>query len=138
MNPVYLHLAVLFCTVVIILCADHEGFSYMRGKKRTLNHKLTQFFHYGVWVGLCLMIATGVFLALPAWEFYLKEPTFLLKMFFVLVLIGNGVFIGKFTSLASEKPFAELPSRIQHTLRISGMLSTIGWVGAATIGYFFL
>ncbi len=138
MNLVTIHLITLLCTVVVILFADHEGFSYMRGKKQTLSHKLTQFFHYGVWVGLCLMITTGVFLALPAWEFYLKDPVFLLKMFFVLVLVVNGVFIGKFTALASEKPFAELPSRMQHTLRVSGALSTIGWVGAAVIGYFFL
>ncbi len=134
----YVHLLVLACTAAVILFADHEGFSYLRGKKQILSITHVRFFHRAVWVGLSLMILTGLLLALPRWERLIDKPEFLLKMFFVLVLVVNGIFIGKLMPIAAERPFAKLTAREKTFLCISGMASTAGWVGAGVIGYFFL
>ncbi len=133
-----IHLLALFCTALIIVVADHEGFLYMRGKKRLLNSIHTKFFHNAVWIGLAVLMVTGILLALPAWKHYLTEPAFLLKMLFVAILVGNGAFIGRLMSIASEKPFQELTAREKSLLFVSGALSTTGWAGATLIGFFFL
>ncbi len=59
-------------------------------------------------------------------------------MGFVLVLCVNAIFIGKLSPLTTERSFEELPGDLRKTLFISGALSLIGWVGAASIGFLFL
>lgn len=132
------HLAVLALTVIGIVFADHEGFAYMRGKKQILDPKRVKVLHYAVGVGLLLMILTGASMALPGLSYYMSEPVFQLKMFFVAVLIVNSFFISRLMHVATEKPFAALTSRERLPLMVSGAASTIGWVGAAVIGLFFL
>ena len=138
MNPVTIHLWTLGITALVILYSDHEAFSYFRGKKQLLDKRKMELLHYVVWAGLLIMIASGLKLALPAWEYYISEPSFLIKMGFVLVLIVNGVFIGRLTPIASERPFSDLAARGRLSLLLSGSLSTMGWIGAAVIGFYFL
>jgi hypothetical protein len=135
---VTVHLFTLLCTALVIIHADHQGFLYFRGKKQTLSAASLQWSHRLVWGGLLLMITTGILLALPAWEYLLREPVFLLKMGFVSVLVINAFAIGKLSAKAAEIPFSSLSKKEQHALLVSGALSFCGWVGAATIGIFFL
>lgn len=97
-----------------------------------------QILHIFVWIGLLGMIGTGLYMAYPALSYYLAKPAFIAKMLFVAILAINALFIGKLLSVASVRPFAELTAGEKKKLFISGALSSICWVGAATIGLFFL
>ncbi len=132
------HLTTLAITAIAILYADHVGFQYMRGTKVFLDHARTLLLHRIVSVGLTGMILSGAFLLLPQWEFLIEDPVFQLKMAFVLVLTLNAFAIGKLSKITSEQSFGELPSQTKMILLISGALSGIGWLGAASIGLFYL
>ena len=133
-----LHLATLALTALVILYSDHEGFLYMRQKKVTLSPVFVMWSHSLVWIGLLGMIITGIGLVLPAWEYYLGDPVFYVKMGFVLTLAVNGLFIGKLSHVATETPYALLDRDTKHTLMLSGALSATGWIGATIIGFFIL
>lgn len=133
-----LHLLALAFSAIVILYSDHEAFKYFTGKKALLSETFIQRSHALAWVGLSLMIVTGILLTLPAWTYRLQDPTFYVKMGMVLVLVWNGFAIGKLAKVASERPFKELTTGEQRTLMISGALSACGWVGAALIGFLFL
>lgn len=133
-----LHVVVLLATVVVILYSDHQGYRYLRGQQSTLSAQFVRRSHRLVWVGLIGMIATGVALTLPAWEYRLSEPAFYVKMWFVLVLLMNGIAIGKLSRVASTTPFSELTPPQQRTLLVSGGLSALGWSGAIVMGLLFL
>lgn len=132
------HLAVLLITALVIVYNDHEGLAYVRGKREVLNPKVIRWSHRFVWLGFGLMVLTGVALVLPAWEYWLADPTFYVKMGFVVTLLINGVFIGKLSHVAVERPFALLSREEKVVLLTSGALSGIGWLGAAGIGLFVL
>jgi hypothetical protein len=133
-----IHLTVLLATALVILYSDHQGFEYVRGKKETLSRRTVTRSHRLVWLGLVLMIGTGIAMVLPAWEYWLSNPTFYVKMGFVLTLVINGLFIGKLSHTATERPFASLTREEKTVLLVSGVLSGAGWLGAATVGLFFL
>lgn len=137
LEPSTLHLIVLSITAIFILIADHDGFNYMRGKVATLSPKRVQFLHYAVWIGLVCMILTGALLLRDETD-VLEEPVFYVKMLMVAALLVNGFFIGSLSKLSTLHPFAELTQKQKNTLLISGAVSGLCWVGAATIGYFFL
>lgn len=132
-----LHGFIFFLTAIVILYSDHRGFNYFRGKEKTLPENFLKMSHRLVWTGLVLMITTGIFLVIPAWEYRLSEPVFYVKMGFVLVLLMNAVAIGKLSKKASHFEFALLTSEEKKTLLVSGGLSAIGWICAASIGVFF-
>lgn len=138
MTLVSLHLFILVLTALVIIYCDHQGFLYFRGKKETLSKTFLVWSHSLVWVGLLGMITTGFFLMLPSWTYRLQDPTFYVKMVFVLVLVVNAFAIGELSKVAREKSFAALSYDEKRTLLLSGTFSAISWVGAATIGLFFL
>ena len=133
-----IHLIILLATVVIILFADHEGLNYVRQKKMVLSKKIVTLTHRLVWVGLAGMIVSGALLVATEEADVLQETAFYIKMGFVLTLAVNGFFIGTLSRVATETPYALLSQKEKTKLMVSGALSTIGWVGAATIGLFFL
>lgn len=133
-----IHLMILGATALAILIADHDGVWYMLGKKQTLSLRRIMFLHRAVGVGLLGMIATGALMVGPYLLYFLKEEGFLLKMFFVAVLVVNSFYIGHIAHVAAERPFALLTPREKLSLMISGGASAMGWIGAATIGFFFL
>lgn len=133
-----IHVAVLAFTALVILYSDHQGFLYFTGKKQLLSKTFVHYSHLGVWAGLIGMILTGIVLVWPAWDYYLQDPTFYIKMVFVAVLAFNGVAITKLSRTATERPFAALTKEEQRTLMLSGALSATGWVGSTIIGFFFL
>lgn len=133
-----IHLALLALTGALIATADHDAFMYVFGKNLLLEKQRTKLLHYGVWIGLTLMIITGALLAFPLREYYVTDSAFIIKMCMVGALVGNGVLIGKLSSLATHVPFKGLSFHTKLFLLASGAISTSGWVGAAVIGFFFL
>jgi len=127
---VWIHVGVLFLLIPIILFADHEGFSWVRGKKETLNEKVMTVLHRLVWAGLIAMIATGAIMFWPLKDYLLYTPAFYAKMFFVFVLVVNSFFINRFMRVALERPYVSLTQEERRPLFISGAVSTISWVGA--------
>lgn len=132
------HGLMFLLTAAVIIYSDHQGFLYFRGKKQTLSPTFVTWSHRLVWIGLGLIITTGLALAIPAWEYYLTELPFYIKMGFVGVLLMNAVAIGKLSHKAETTPFALLSSEEKTTLLVSGALSFCGWVCAAGIGFFIL
>ena len=138
MDLLTLHLTILTLTALLILYVDHEGYLYFTGKKQTLSLRFITWTHRLVSVGLLLMIATGILLTMPDYEYRLSQPFFWIKMSFVLVLVMNGLFIGRLSCVASEQPFSELTADKKRILIISGALSTSAWIGAFLIAELFL
>lgn len=131
-----IHLTILCVTALVILYSDHVGFNYFRERTLTLSRSTIVWSHRLVWVGLVGMIATGIALMLPSYEYWLSLPSFYVKMAFVLTLIVNALFIGKLSHVATETPYSLLDDETRKTLLTSGALSTMCWIGAAVIGLF--
>lgn len=138
MALVDLHLFTLGLTAVVILYSDYHGLSYFLGKKPVLSPAFVTWSHRLVWFGLLGMITTGALMLLPSWEYRLSDPAFYVKIGFVLMLIINGVAIGKLSKVASLQPFAHLTRDEQYTLILSGAISATCWIGSAMIGFLFL
>ena len=132
------HLSILALTALVILFADEQGFAWMRGKVSLLDPRRMRWLHRLMWTGLAGMIVTGLIQFLPAYEYYLAEPAFIMKMCFVGILVLNGILIGRLQSIAAERPFASLSTAEKLPLLASGAISTIGWVSAGLIGYFLI
>ena len=132
---VTIHLTILGITIFLVLLADKEGTDWMRGKKLTLTHSKITFLHRAVYVGLFSMIATGAYMALPVFSWYIEDPKFIVKMLFVLTLLVNGLFIGSLSKVATEKSYSEVDSRTKKKLLVSGAISTTCWIGAMTCGF---
>lgn len=131
-----LHLLTLAFVAWTALHADHMGLNWMRGKARTLDGKKVRTLHNRTWLGLCGMAITGFLMFWPMREYLLGRPQFYAKMFFVFALIVNGFAIGRLQNVALTKPYAELTTRERLPLLISGAVSTISWISAATLAFF--
>lgn len=138
MALVTIHLSILIVTAAMVFVADHLGFAYMRGSRSVLPRGPILTLHYVVSAGLVGMIATGIALVLPMWEYTLQDPVFYLKMFFVLCLVFNAWVIKNVSTHAIQTPFALLAPNIKHFMMVSGSVSFVSWVGAACTGFFFL
>lgn len=138
MDIVTIHLIILALTAVAILISDHYGVAYVRGTMPLLPKRRMELLHGLVWLGLLGMIGTGLYMAYPGLSFYIQKPEFVIKMVFVLVLVVNALFIGTMLGISSERPFAELTVGEKRKMFISGAVSSLGWIGAATIGFLFL
>lgn len=131
------HVAVLIVTAGFIVMADHDGLSYLRGKTPVLNAARVQLFHRLVWVGLSLMIATGILLVIDKTG-KLDDPEFYVKMLMVGALVANGFWIGKLSHVATSVPFDTLTNSQKARFLISGTISVGCWVGATCISLFLL
>lgn len=125
-----LHILSLIFSVGGILLADHQAFKWILGKEPTLDRAILLKYHHAVLLGLSLVIVTGFALFWPMREYLLSLNAFYIKMFFVVVLVINGFFIGKLMNVAVVKTYSELSFREKIPLLISGVASTLGWLGA--------
>ncbi len=132
------HLIALSITAIFIIIADHDGLSYIRGKKQVLTLTRVKRLHYAVMTGLVVMIGSGALMFADVWGEVIEEPAFYLKMVMVGALVANSFVIGNLMHLATQKPFNTLSSGEKTKLFISGAVSGRCWVGAGIIGYFFL
>lgn len=128
------HLGFLFFSIAAILFADKQGFAYLTGEKQVLSKSTLQVIHYAVWIGLLGMIATGAYMAYPLRVYLLSDTIFIVKMLFVGILITNAFLIDSLMKVAHERPFASLTMSERIPLFLSGGISTIAWIGAATMG----
>ena len=133
-----LHIAVLVFTAWNIFKADHLGFEWMTGKKPLLDENVIKKYHHRTLIGLILMVTTGFLLFLPMKEYLLGRTQFYVKMGFVFALITNSFAIGNLLKVPTQKTFASLTSREKIPLLISGVTSTVCWLGAATGGFYLL
>ena len=127
---ILIHIFAICITGLVVLYSDEQGLRWMLGKVEVLNARRIAFLHGVVSIGLPLVILTGGLMAVPALDYYLQNPVFIVKMGFVGVLIVNGLYIGKVASLASTRSFASLTSHERFPLFISGTFSVLGWAGA--------
>lgn len=131
-----LHITSLVFSVINIFLAEHQAFNWFFGKTSTLNKKTLLKYHHLVLLGLSLMIITGATLFWPMREYLLSNFVFGIKMFFVAVLIVNSFFIGRLMNVAVENSYASLSSRERLPLILSGVVSTLGWLGAFISAFF--
>jgi len=133
-----LHLIAMFLTIPVIIYADHMGFNYFIGKSQTLSLKKVKMAHNLVFIGIVLLVITGVIITVPMWQYMLTNPFFYTKIAFVATLILNGVFIGKLMNKATITPFANLEKEEKRVLLVSGAISGISWLATILIGFFVL
>lgn len=132
----YTHLISLGLTACAILFADSTGFQWIRGKIEVIQEKTLSRLHWAVGIGLGLMLGSGSVLFWPLREYLLSTPAFYIKMAFVLALIVNSFVIDKLMRLAIKQPFQSLSQDQKTKLYISGAVSTVCWLGAATSAFF--
>ena len=133
-----LHFIVLGFTAWNIICADHMGFNWIRGKVSTLKSGEVKKYHYRVWIGLGLMILTGFFLFWPLREFLLTRTQFYVKIAFVAALIIKSFIIGYLQETAIIKTYASLSLKEKLPLFISGAFSTACWTLTAVAGFYLI
>lgn len=129
---VLLHLSFLALAVMGIVLADHVAWRWMHGGDDLHHHAYLARVHWLVTAGLTGLIVTGLILFWPLRDYLLVQPLFWLKMLFVLALIINSFFIEKLMHLPATVSFDSLNRRQKMPLYISGAISTLSWLGAAS------
>lgn len=130
---IIIHLSALVFSVMVMLYADKQAFSWILGKTEKLDEKKLNRTHLAMWLGLGTMIASGVTMLAPQWSYLSKEPLFMMKMLFVAILVTNGVLIGRLVTVATTRTFASLSIKEKVPLFASAIFSLIGWIGAFTM-----
>jgi hypothetical protein len=93
-----------------------------------------------VWLGLAIIVASGIALVAENPERYLASPKFLAKMTIVAVLIVNGVLFHLVHIPRLERhagthfPSSDEFVRNVPILLASGAISTVSWLGAFVLG----
>lgn len=131
-----LHLLALAFVAFYVFQADHLGFNWIRGKVSMLDKATVEKYHKRTWIGLMLMILTGLVLFWPTREYLFTRPQFFIKMGFVLALFINSFVIGILSKTSTTKTYASLTFSQKLPLIISGGVSTISWLGATGMAFF--
>jgi len=124
------HIGAVFTTLAIVLSSDIYGVLWIFGKKETLQRVVIHRLHTVVWIGLFLIIGSGLLLFLPYQEYLLSDFAFRLKMLFVAFLFINAFVINTHMNIASTRSFNSLSVRERGTLLVSGSVSAAGWIGS--------
>lgn len=133
---VSIHLLVLAFTVWQIIFADHLGLKWVRGRTKVLDYNVVHKYHRRILLGLVLMITTGAILFFPQKDQLLMKPQFIVKMCFVIALIINSFAIGVLQKVAATRTFAALSFKEKLPLFVTGLISTLSWIGATAGGFF--
>jgi len=131
-----IHFASILFIAWNVFHADHMGFDWIRGKVQTLDKDLVRKYHKRTWIGLGLMIVTGIGLFWPAKDMLLARPQFIIKMGFVLAIFINSFVIGALSKTSITKTYTSLSTKEKIPLIISGGISTISWLGATGMAFF--
>ncbi len=95
-----------------------------------------------IWVGLGLLVVSGLALMLPRWDFFVGSERFLMKMTAVAIVLINGLFLNfwlqpRARKISFIKPERELSqkeiderSRLRRTAFVLGGVSVVSWYGA--------
>jgi hypothetical protein len=130
------HLLVLTFIGITIIRADTMAFAWMRGITPHLNDVKVKKLHRHMWIGLTLMIITGIAMFFPMREYLLHRVQFFAKMTFVLILVVNGLVIGHLQKKTFNRTYKELTLREKLPLMISGAVSVLAWLGAFAGGFY--
>lgn len=131
-----IHLLTLLFIAFYVFQADHMGFNWIRGKVPMLDKATVEKYHKRTWIGLIIMIISGIGLFWPGREVLLARPQFFIKMGFVLALFINSFVIGILSKTSTTKTYASLTFSQRLPLMISGAVSTISWLGAFALAFF--
>ncbi len=126
------HITTVFALITTVIVTDIAALLWVAGKKETLSFGLLRTLHMLVWVGLVLMMLSGGTMFLSYREYLLSVPAFYIKMGFVSALVVNAFVIGKHLHIASERSFASLSREERRPLLISGIVSTVSWIGVVS------
>lgn len=116
--------------------ADKDALAWIRGKKVTLDKKTLRSYHVLIWIGLVVLVVTGVFLFYPMRAFLLADLLFDIKLLFVAMLMLNAFLIRRVMDLALERPYATLGNAEKRALFASGAISVFSWACAASIAFY--
>lgn len=130
-----IHILVVCSTLVVVLFADHYGFTWVTGKVNILEESKLRKLHFYTWVGIIVSIITGGIIFYNDYENLLTSSAFLLKMAFVATLVVNSVSIGIFKNVATKSKFSDLSTKERLPLIIAGGTSTLSWLGAITCAF---
>lgn len=131
---VTLHILALCVTLAFVLYADAQALQYARGRIEMFNARTVGLLHYAVASGLAAIMITGGLMYARAPQFYLSDPTFIVKMIAVAALIVNSAFIERFSILAAAVPFTDLSFSERRAFFVSGGASMLGWATALACG----
>lgn len=131
----YAHLSILVATLVAILYSDQLAWRYLVGNIEVLDERTMRRLHYAVGAGLVGMVATGAWMAYPAFWTLWALPLFKLKLAFVALLALNTFNMGLAIDVASMAPFRELPAKQKARLLFGGALSSFSWLGAIVCAF---
>ena len=126
------HITTVFALITTVIVTDIAALLWVAGKKETLSFGVLRTLHMLVWVGLVLMMLSGGTMFLSYREYLLSVPAFYIKMGFVSALVVNAFVIGKHLHIASERSFASLSRVERRPLLISGIVSTVSWIGVVS------
>lgn len=129
-----LHVIAICITLALVAYADEQALLWVLGRKARLSAGVVRFLHYAVALGLGAIILTGALLFLPDADYYLADPTFLIKMGAIAALIINTYFIDRFSAIAVTRSFNELSHGQRLALLLSGGVSVLGWLTALACG----
>lgn len=138
---VLIHISILLVTAYFIIRADHAAFQWIRGSVQTLDMQRMARYHIAVALGLLGMIITGSLMVNAGAsrfgiEVFTSNPAFLIKMFFVSVLVINAFVISFLMKGVRGVAYSALTTKQKIPLMISGAVSTIAWLGALSMAFF--
>lgn len=131
-----LHIFSVFFSLGVIFVADKQALRWVVGSTQTLSPVKIHRLHIAMWVGLCALVGTGVWMFLPRAGYLLTNPLFVIKLLFVATLIVNGILIGGLQKVALERPFASLTLDEKIPLVMSGLISGFCWVATIVVAFF--
>jgi hypothetical protein len=132
---VAVHVTGLVVALGAVLLVDWYGLAWVAGL-RTLSEclRLAQAAHPLIWLGLSLLLASGIGLAPD-----LTSPVVWIKQVLVLVLLSNGVALRaqsrRLRDASTARRLSELPRALRVQLVTTVAVSHVAWWGAATLGF---
>ncbi|MFC1662827.1 hypothetical protein ACFL04_01510 [Patescibacteria group bacterium] len=133
-----IHFIGLAISLGSVFVVDVMWFIYEREKK--YSHFLVKFspiMSMMVWVGLILLITSGIFLTAERPDYYLTDARFQMKLILVLLLVANGVYLNlrvgpriqELTPLFHEEA-TDKYYQLKTRGVVSGVISLFSWIGA--------
>ncbi len=133
---VFIHVACVFVTLILVVTADIYGLRWVIGNKHTLNARILKLLHRVIWTGLVLTTLAGAAIALPYFDYLITTTAFQIKLLLVFFLNVNAFVISHHLSIAATTSFIGVPKREKWFLFISGAVSVIGWIGSLIAAQF--
>lgn len=124
-----IHICTALSLLASVLVADFMALRWIRGNTATLSAPFLHKLHYAIYIGLGIMLATGVYLFWPVQAYLLSTPAFIIKMTLVLTLLLNSIFISGHMHIATVRTFKEVSVKTKCFLILSGGVSFLAWVG---------